>query len=48
MTDLTTDYLGLTLASPLVASASPLCDDLGNLRRLEDAGAAAVVLHSLF
>ena len=48
MTDLTTDYLGLTLASPLVASASPLCEDLGNLRRLEDAGAAAVVLHSLF
>jgi dihydroorotate dehydrogenase (fumarate) len=48
MTDLTTEYLGLKLASPLVAGASPLCEDLGNLRRLEDAGAAAVVLHSLF
>jgi len=48
MTDLTTDYLGFTLSSPLVASASPLCEDLDNLRRLEDAGAAAVVLHSLF
>jgi len=48
MTDLTTRYLGLDLASPLVAAASPLCEDLDNLRRLEDAGAAAVVLHSLF
>jgi dihydroorotate dehydrogenase (fumarate) len=48
MTDLSTTYLGLTLSSPLVASASPLCEDLGNLRKLEDAGAAAVVLHSLF
>ncbi|HET8576106.1 MAG TPA: dihydroorotate dehydrogenase-like protein [Methylomirabilota bacterium] len=48
MTDLTTRYLGLTLSSPLVASAGPLCEDLGNIRRMEDAGAAAVVLHSLF
>jgi len=48
MTDLSTDYLGLTLSSPLVAAASPLSEDLGNLRRLEEAGAAAVVLHSLF
>ncbi len=48
MTDLSTSYLGLTLSSPLVASASPLSEDLGNLRRMEDAGAAAVVLHSLF
>ena len=48
MTDLTTQYLGLSLSSPLVASASPLSEDVGNLRRLEDAGAAAVVLHSLF
>jgi dihydroorotate dehydrogenase (fumarate) len=46
--DLTTRYLGLTLKNPLVASASPLNADLGNLRRLEDAGAAAVVLPSLF
>ena len=48
MSDLSTTYLGLTLKSPLVASASPLCEDLGNIRRMEDAGAAAVVLHSLF
>jgi dihydroorotate dehydrogenase (fumarate) len=48
MTDLATTYLGLTLKSPLVASASPLCEDVGNIRRMEDAGAAAVVLHSLF
>jgi dihydroorotate dehydrogenase (fumarate) len=46
--DLSTTYLGLTLKSPLVASASPLTEDLGNIRRLEDAGAAAVVMHSLF
>jgi dihydroorotate dehydrogenase (fumarate) len=46
--DLSTSYLGLTLGSPLVASASPLCEELDNLRRMEDAGAAAVVLHSLF
>jgi len=48
MIDLTTRYLGLTLKNPLVASASPLCEDIGNIRRMEDAGAAAVVLHSLF
>ena len=48
MIDLTTSYLGLTLQNPLVASASPLSEDLDNIRRLEDAGAAAVVLHSLF
>jgi dihydroorotate dehydrogenase (fumarate) len=46
--DLTTRYLGLTLKNPLVASASPLTADLGNLRRLEDCGAAAVVLPSIF
>jgi dihydroorotate dehydrogenase (fumarate) len=46
--DLTTTYLGLKLKNPLVASASPLSEDLGNIRRMEDAGAAAVVLHSLF
>jgi dihydroorotate dehydrogenase (fumarate) len=46
--DLSTTYLGLKLKSPLVASSSPLTEDVGNIRRMEDAGAAAVVLHSLF
>jgi dihydroorotate dehydrogenase (fumarate) len=46
--DLSTNYMGLRLPTPLVASASPLNDDLGNLRALEDAGAGAVVLPSLF
>ena len=46
--DITTTYLGLTLKSPLVASSSPMCEEVGNIRRMEDAGAAAVVLHSLF
>jgi dihydroorotate dehydrogenase (fumarate) len=48
MIDLSTTYLGLTLTSPLVASSSPLCESIDNLRRMEDAGAGAVVLHSLF
>jgi len=48
MIDVTTTYLGLNLRNPLVASASPLTEDLGNVRKIEDAGAAAVVLHSLF
>ena len=48
MIDLSTTYLGLELGSPLVASAGPLCEEVGNIRRMEDAGAAAVVLHSLF
>ena len=46
--DLTTKYLGLKLRSPLVVSASPLSEDVENIRRMEDAGASAVVLHSLF
>jgi dihydroorotate dehydrogenase (fumarate) len=46
--DLSTRYLGLRLASPLVASASPLCESLDTPRAMEDAGAAAVVLPSLF
>ena len=46
--DLRTDYLGLELRSPLMASSSPLTGDLDGLRRLEDAGAGAVVLPSLF
>jgi dihydroorotate dehydrogenase (fumarate) len=48
MIDLSTTYLGLKLATPLVASASPLSRDLDGVRRLEDAGASAVVLYSLF
>ncbi|MEK6768743.1 MAG: dihydroorotate dehydrogenase-like protein [Gemmatimonadota bacterium] len=48
MTDLTTPYLGLSLRNPLVVSPSPLCQDIGRIRQMEDAGAAAVVLHSLF
>jgi dihydroorotate dehydrogenase (fumarate) len=48
MVDLGTRYLGLDLRSPLVASASPLTGTLDGLRRLEAAGAAAVVLPSLF
>lgn len=46
--DLTTTYLGKTLRSPLVVSASPLSEDIDNIRRMEDAGAGAVVLYSLF
>ncbi|ACK64294.1 dihydroorotate dehydrogenase [Rippkaea orientalis PCC 8801] len=47
--DLTTTYLGLTLKSPLVVgSCAPLTEDIDNLKRMEDAGAAAVVLHSFF
>ncbi|MDE3066846.1 MAG: dihydroorotate dehydrogenase-like protein [Verrucomicrobiota bacterium] len=46
--NLTTTYLGLHLRTPLVPSASPLSEELDNLRRMEDAGASAVVLHSLF
>ena len=46
--DLSTRYLGLTLRSPLVASASPLNANVDNLRRLEDHGAGAVVLPSIF
>ena len=48
MIDLSTSYLGLELKSPLVASPSPLCEDVDNIRRMEEKGAAAVVLHSLF
>lgn len=46
--DLTTQYLGLTLPSPVVASPSPLTADLNNLRALEACGAGAVVLPSVF
>ena len=46
--DLSTRYLGLDLKNPLVVSASPLGLDLGNVRKLEDLGAAAIVLPSIF
>ena len=48
MIDLKTTYLGLSLKNPLVASASPLSKNVDSVRQLEDAGAAAVVLYSLF
>lgn len=48
MIDLTSNYLGLTLKNPLVPSSSPLTGNLDDVRRLEDAGAAAIVLPSLF
>ena len=46
--DLSTRYLGLNLPHPLMLGASPLVDDLGAVRRAEDLGAAAIVMHSLF
>jgi len=46
--DLTTTYMGMTLKNPIVPSASPLSESLDNIRRMEDAGAAAVVMYSLF
>jgi dihydroorotate dehydrogenase (fumarate) len=45
---LSTTYLGFKLRTPLVPSASPLSEKLDNIKRMEDAGAAAVVFHSLF
>src|SRR5437870_13904019 len=48
MPELTTTYLGLRLKNPLVASASPLSKKVDTARRLEDAGAAAIVIYSLF
>lgn len=46
--NLTTNYLGLLLKNPIVASSSPLSHTVDSIRRLEDAGAAAVVMYSLF
>ncbi|MGB8563633.1 MAG: hypothetical protein WCD83_09475 [Pseudolabrys sp.] len=46
--DLSANYLGLSLRSPLVPSASPLSEKIDNIRAMEQAGAAAVVFHSLF
>jgi dihydroorotate dehydrogenase (fumarate) len=48
MADLSTEYLGLELKNPLVPSSSPLSKHLDTARRLEDAGAGALVMHSLF
>jgi len=48
MIDLSTDYVGLHLKNPLVPSASPLSKDLDTAMRLEDAGASALVVYSLF
>ncbi len=48
MIDLSTEYLGLKLANPLVPSSSPLTGELDSARQLEDAGASALVLPSLF
>ena len=46
--DLSTTYLGMKLKNPIVASASPLSRSMDSMRRLEDAGASAIVMHSLF
>src|SRR5262245_11715258 len=46
--DLSTTYLGLALPHPFMPGASPMVDNLDTVRRLEDAGAAAIVMHSLF
>ena len=46
--DLTTRYMGLTLRSPLIAGASPLSHDLGKVKALAQAGAGAIVFHSIF
>jgi len=46
--DISTEYMGMKLRSPLVPSASSLSDDVDNIRHMEDAGASAVVLYSLF
>jgi len=46
--DLSTTYLGLKLAHPLMPGAAPMVGDIDTVRRLEDAGASAIVMHSLF
>ena len=48
MINLSTNYLGMRLKNPVVVSSSPLQRDLGNVRQMEDCGAAAIVMHSLF
>lgn len=46
--DLSTSYLGLNLKNPIVPSASPLSKDPGEVKKMEDAGASAIVMYSLF
>ncbi|HWB53341.1 MAG TPA: dihydroorotate dehydrogenase-like protein [Tepidisphaeraceae bacterium] len=46
--DLSTTYLGFKLATPIIPGASPMCDDIGKVKRLEDAGAPMIVMHSIF
>ena len=46
--NLSTTYLGLKLSSPLMPGASPLVDNLDRVRAMQDAGASAIVMHSLF
>src|SRR6266542_6401908 len=46
--ELATEYLGLKLSHPFISGASPLTEDLDMVSRLEDAGVAAIVMHSLF
>ena len=46
--DLKTQYLGLSLKNPIVPSASPLSREIDTVKKLEDAGASAVVMYSLF
>jgi dihydroorotate dehydrogenase (fumarate) len=48
MIDLTTTYLGLNLRNPLVCSSSPMCANLDDLELMQESGAGAIVLHSLF
>lgn len=48
MSDLSTSYMGLSLRNPVVPSASPLSRELDNIKRMEDAGAGAITLYSLF
>ena len=46
--DLSTTYMGFKLPHPLVPGASPMVDNLDTVKRLEDAGAPMIVMHSLF
>ena len=48
MIDLSTTYMGIKLQNPLVVSPSPLCEKVDNIKKMEDAGASAVILQSLF
>ena len=48
MTDLSTQYLGMNLSGPIVVASTPLSESIDNVRRMEDAGASAIVLTSLF